>query len=107
MTISRGEPLLQRGFLKELFQMLKKDYDRINSIKSLVERLSIENSNTKVAGMLLSLVKEFGEEMGSLAGIARETVIWEMKEFQREGILEDRGNRKILIKSIEGLEDTL
>ena len=103
-------------------KVLEKAYDRINSIESLVERLSIGNSDAKVASMLLSLVKEFGEqnsrgtlldltmnreEMASLAGIARETVIRKMKEFQREGILEDRGNRKILIKSIKGLEDKL
>ena len=100
-------------------KVLEKAYDRINSIESLVERLSIGNSTAKVASMLLSLVKEFGkqtpdgilldltmnrEEMASLAGIARETVIRKMKEFQREGILEDRGNRKVLIKSLTGLQ---
>ncbi len=103
-------------------KVLEKAYDRINSIESLVERLSIGNSDAKVASMLLSLVKEFGketsegilldltmnrEEMASLAGIARETVIRKMKEFQREDILEDRGNRKVLIKRIEKLEDKL
>lgn len=107
---------------KMTLKVLEKAYDRINSIESLVERLSIGNSNAKVAGMLLSLIKEFGEEnsegilldltmnreeMASLAGIARETVIRKMKEFQREGILEDRGNRKILIKKIKCLEDKL
>lgn len=107
---------------KMTLKVLEKAYDRINSIESLVERLSIGNSDAKVAGMLLSLVKEFGEdtpegtvltltmnreEMASLAGIARETVIRKMKEFQREGILEDRGNRRIMIKSVDKLRDKL
>lgn len=105
-----------------ILKVLEKAYDRINSIESLVERLSIGNSDAKVASMLLSLIKEFGEdtpqgtllnltmnreEMASLAGIARETVIRKLKDFQREGILEDRGNRKVLIKSIESLEKKL
>ena len=78
-------------------KVLEKAYERIKKVESLVERLSTNSADAKVAGLLLNLIKDFGEirkdgimlrltinreEMGSYAGIARETISRKLKLFE-------------------------
>lgn len=101
-------------------KVLEKAYERIMKVESLVERLSTNSLDAKVAGLLLNLVEGFGEknqegmllsltinreEMGSYAGIARETISRKLKLFQEMGAIELIGSKKILIKDMQALED--
>jgi CRP/FNR family transcriptional regulator len=101
-------------------KILEKAYERIRKAESLVERLSTNSLDAKVAGLLLNLVDAFGtktkegillnltinrEEMGSYAGIARESISRKLNLFQELGYIELQGNKKILIKEIKTLMD--
>jgi CRP/FNR family transcriptional regulator len=101
-------------------KVLEKAYERIMKAENLVERLSINNLDTKVAGMLVYLANEFGsqtkdgillklpinrEEMGSYAGIARETMSRKLNYFQELGLIVVKNKKQILIKDIEALEN--
>lgn len=103
-------------------KVLEKAYERIMKAESLVERLSTNNSDAKVAGLLLNLVKDFGtkteegillnlsinrEEMGSYAGISRETMTRKLKLFEELGLLRFIGNKKILIRDLSSLKDMM
>lgn len=100
-------------------KVFEKAYERIIRVERLVERLSANNSDAKVAALLVNLVKDFGEktkdgillnlsinreEMGSYAGIARETIIRKLKMFEEMELIELIGNKKILIKDISALK---
>jgi len=99
-------------------KILEKAYDRINKVESLVDRLTTNNIDAKIAGLLLSLIKDFGietddgillnmtmsrEEMGNYTGVARETVSRKLKKMHDKDIITLIGNKKILIKNIEKL----
>lgn len=101
-------------------KVLEKAYERIMKAENLVERLSINNLDTKVAGMLVYLANEFGsqtkdgillklpinrEEMGSYAGIARETMSRKLNYFQELGLIVVKNKKQILIKDIDALEN--
>lgn len=103
-------------------KVLEKAYERINRIESLVERLSTTNADAKVAGLLLNLTKDFGqktekgillrltinrEDMGSYAGIARETITRKLKLFEELGLIELIGNKRILIHNKNSLRDIM
>ena len=103
-------------------KILEEAYDRINKIESLVYRLSTNNVDAKVAGLLLSLIKDFGveaddgihlnmtmnrEEMGSYAGLTRETMSRKLRSMQKQGLIEIEGNKKIIVKDINDLNDML
>ncbi len=103
-------------------KILEEAYDRINKIESLVYRLSTNNVDAKVAGLLLSLIKDFGveaddgihlnmtmnrEEMGSYAGLTRETMSRKLRSMQKQGLIEIQGNKKIIVKDINDLNDML
>lgn len=103
-------------------KILEKAYERIRAVESLVERLSIGNADAKVAGLLINLIKDFGsetdegvllnlsinrEEMGSYAGIARETMTRKLNLFKELGYIDFLGNKKILIKNKNALKDML
>ncbi|MCM1991959.1 Crp/Fnr family transcriptional regulator [Oceanirhabdus seepicola] len=107
---------------KVTLKILEEAYDRINKIESLVYRLSTNNVDAKVAGLLLSLIKDFGveaddgihlnmtmnrEEMGSYAGLTRETMSRKLRSMQKQGLIEIQGNKKIIVKDINDLNDML
>lgn len=100
-------------------KVFEKAYERITKAEALVERLSINNLDTKVAGLLVHLAREFGvdtkegillkltisrEEMGSYAGIARETMSRKLNQFQEQGLIDFKNKRQILIKNLLELE---
>lgn len=103
-------------------KVLEKAYERIMKAESLVDRLSTNSANAKVAGLLLTLIGDFGhetaegivleltinrEEMGSYSGISRETMTRKLKTFGELGLIELDGHKKILIKNKRGLEEFL
>lgn len=105
---------------KILRQILKKSYDRIRWAEELITRLSSSNAGMKVAELLLRLAKRHGvqtaegiridlslsrEELGSYAGLTRETITRKLGEFKDLGYIDYSSNRVILIKDEQALHD--
>lgn len=104
-------------------KIFEKAYERIIKAESLVERLSSSNPDAKVIGLLLDLASDFGtptgdggmmleltisrEEMGSYAGIARETMSRKLQMFDEMGIIKLMGTKKILIKDMSQLKSMI
>ncbi len=100
-------------------KIFEKAYERIIKAESLVERLSSSNPDAKVIGLLVDLCENFGsktedgilltlsinrEEMGSYAGIARETMSRKLGLFQEMGLIKLIGMKKILIYDVGKLK---
>ena len=104
-------------------KIFEKAYERIIKAESLVERLSSSNPDAKVIGLLLNLASDFGtpledgammleltisrEEMGSYAGIARETMSRKLQMFDEMGLIKLMGAKKILIKDMNQLKSII
>ncbi len=93
-------------------KIFEKAYERIMKVEALVARLSSNSPDAKVAGLLLDLIERFGtstdegivldltisrEEMGSYAGISRETMSRKLQLFQEMDLIKLMGVKKILI----------
>lgn len=102
-----------------LKRMISKSYERIRWAEELISRLSSTNARLKVAGVLVALKNEFGvvtkdgiklelpmnrEEMGSFAGLTRETMTRKLSEFKDAGLIEFQGSKTILIKDVDQLQ---
>lgn len=102
-----------------LLKILEKSYERIRWAESLIDRLSSGSADAKTARLLINLAKDFGkktdrgivlelainrEEMGSYAGLSRETVTRKLNQYKDMGYVEFKGNKTILIKDMESLE---
>jgi len=101
-------------------KIFEKAYERIIKAESLVERLSSSNPDAKVIGLLIDLASDFGspnpdggvvldltisrEEMGSYAGIARETMSRKLQLFDEMGLIKLIGAKKILIYDLNHLK---
>lgn len=105
-----------------LLKILEKAYERIRWAEGLVDRLAYNNADAKVAGLLLTLIEDFGsetdegtllelsinrEEMGNYTGISRETMTRKLNAFRELGYVDFIGNKKILIIDREALEELL
>lgn len=103
-------------------KILEKAYERIRWAEDLISRLSSSSTDAKVAGLLLNLMDDFGrdtkegtilelsinrEEMGSYAGISRETMTRKLNYFKELGYIEFHGNKIIIIKNEERLKELL
>src|SRR5699024_2874266 len=103
-------------------KILGKAYERIRGAENLIDRLNTINTDSKVASLLLRLEEDFGtrqgddlilnltinrEEMGSYAGISRETMTRKLGLFKKLGIIEFEGNKKIIIKDENRLREML
>ncbi len=103
-------------------KIFEKAYERIIKAESLVERLSSSNHDAKVIGLLVDLCENFGsqtdegmlltlsinrEEMGSYAGIARETMSRKLQLFQEMGLIQLIGMKKILIYDVSKLKSMI
>ncbi|HHT24655.1 MAG TPA: Crp/Fnr family transcriptional regulator [Clostridiaceae bacterium] len=101
-----------------LIDILAKSFDRIRWAESLISRLSASNAEIKVAGLLISLIDSYGikknnqiylklsinrEEMGSYAGLTRETMTRKLNEFRNKGYIDFIGNRTIIIQDLPAL----
>ncbi|MBF4693514.1 Crp/Fnr family transcriptional regulator [Fusibacter ferrireducens] len=100
-------------------KIFEKAYERIIKAEALVERLSSKSPDAKIAGLLIDLVEDFGhktengillelsisrEEMGSYAGITRETMSRKLQLFQELGLIQLEGVKKILIYDVNKLK---
>lgn len=107
---------------KITLKILEKAYERIRWAESLISRLTTSSADEKAASLLLNLIEDFGtqtdggillelsinrEEMGSYAGISRETMTRKLNAFKELGIIEFQGNKIILIKDKAKLEELL
>lgn len=103
-------------------KVLEQAYERIRWAEDLVGRLSSTNTDAKVASLLLRLEEDFGtrqgdeiilnltinrEEMGSYAGISRETMTRKLGYFKELGIIDFDGNKIIIIKDEDKLKEML
>lgn len=88
--------------------------------ENLVQNLSNVNTDSKIAFVLLELSDKYGinsdheikielpitrEEMANYAGVTRETMSRKLHQLENEGIIETIGNKIIIIKEIETIEN--
>lgn len=107
---------------KITLKILEKSYERVRWAESLIQRLTSNNADAKVAGLLLTFADELGkeskegiilelsmnrEEMGSYAGMARETMTRKLNQYREEGYIDFSGNKIIIIKNRKALEEFL
>lgn len=107
---------------KITLKILEDVHDRLISLENLVQSLSTKDVEARIAALLLSFIKNFGsetedgilvdlplnrEEMGNYIGITRETISRKLTSMQDEGIIELIGNKKLLIKDIDSLKETV
>ena len=103
-----------------LQQILEKSYDRIRWAEELMTRLYATNAGMKVAELVLRLAARYGtqtaegmrvelnlnrEELGSYAGLTRESITRKLGEFKDLGYVDFEGNRVIIIKDEQALRD--
>lgn len=108
--------------IDSLHKILSKSYDRIRWAEDLISRLSTSNAEIKVAGLLLSLISPYGkqyqdgihlkltitrEEMGSYAGLTRETMTRKLNDFKNRGMIDFIGNHTIIIKDLKALRQII
>lgn len=104
---------------KVSLKILEQSFLRIRYAEDLVTRLIENHADVKVASLLLSLARNFGikktdgillelnisrENMGSFAGLTRETMTRKLAELKDKGIIELIESKKILIKDVEILK---
>lgn len=123
LTISSYDVL---GVLKYntgfLLAVIKQSFERIRKAEELIDRLSVINTDEKVAKLLKTLIGLYGkktndgilisykitqEELGSLAGISRETMSRKLNQFEEEGILKIVSRGKVLILDEGQLDNIL
>lgn len=94
-------------------------YDRVKTLEDSIQRLGIKDIEARLAGLLLSFIKDFGtpkgnlvvldiplsrEDMANYIGATRETVSRKLSAMQDGGVIELVGNKKIIIRNIRELE---
>jgi CRP/FNR family transcriptional regulator len=102
---------------KKILQEISK---RLIQTENLVQNLSTNDTNSKVAYVLLKLSERYGkeendrivveipinrEEMANYAGVTRETMSRKLSHFEQEGILLTKGNKIIIINDKQALMD--
>lgn len=100
------------------FKILEVVHDRLVNLENLIQRLSTKDVESRIIGVLMSFIKDFGkednqgillelplsrEEIGNYSGLTRETVSRTLTSMQDSGVIELVGNKKIIIKDIEYL----
>lgn len=102
-----------------LIKILNQSFRRIRRSEDLIDRLSTQNADMKVAKLLLDLADDVGivkkegilveihlnrEELGSYSGIVRETLSRKLSSFEKMGLIEMKGRNEILITNMKALE---
>lgn len=111
------------GIIKEspeiAIEILQVVYDRIVKLENLIQSLRTKDIEARIAGLLLSFVKDFGmakgdvielelplsrEDIANYIGVTRETISRKLGSMQDQGVIELVGSKKIIINDIEELE---
>lgn len=105
-----------------LSTLLAQSFERIRKAENLIDRLSVVSTDVKVAKLLKNLIQLYGkvtkdgilvsysitqEELGSLAGISRETISRKLNQFVDEGIISMVARGKILVLDEPALDNIL
>ncbi len=105
-----------------LQHILAMSYERIRFSEALIDVLSTQNADQRVAKVLLKLSERFGtetdegihirlnlnrEEMGSYAGVTRETMSRKIHQFEDEGLLRNLPKGEILVLDLEGIREKI
>lgn len=100
-------------------EILQVVYDRIVKLENLIQSLSTKDIEARIAGLLLSFVKDFGirqddfielelplsrEDIANYIGVTRETISRKLGSMQDQGVIDLVGSKKIIIKDIKELE---
>ncbi|KNF09800.1 global nitrogen regulator [Gottschalkia purinilytica] len=100
-------------------KVLQVVYERISKLETLIQSLSTKDIESRVSGLLLNFIKDFGvpkgnnveldlplsrEDIANYIGVTRETISRKLNSMQEEGILKLVGNKKIIIQDLEKLE---
>lgn len=103
-----------------MLKIMEKLHDRVLRLERLVQQLVTKDVEARIACLLLGFIKDFGtetargveldmplnrEEMGNYVGITRETMSRKLSALQDSGVIELDGNRRIIIKDKEALEN--
>lgn len=122
LTLSSRDFNVLKGNPEFLMTVLAQSYERIRKAETLIDRLSIISTDAKVAKLLKNLIHLYGvqkedgvlikynvtqEELGSMAGISRETMSRKLNQFEEDGILKIVSRGKILVYKPEELDNIL
>jgi len=93
--------------------------EKLKSLEFLAQNLGSKDAESKIVYLLVKLAREWGketkegiavsmpltrEDMANYIGVTRETISRKLTKLQGEGLIDLEGNRKIIIKDMEGLE---
>ncbi len=95
-------------------KILEEFTSRLHETESLIEKLNSQDVEKRVAGYLVELIEGQEETMtihlpirkGDLAsylGTSQETLSRRLSAFQNQGLIELKGQRKIIVKQLEQL----
>lgn len=95
---------------------------RLIQTENLVQNLSTTDTDSKVAYVLMELAQKYGvrdgeeiqieipinrEEMANYAGVTRETISRKLSSFINDGLIEAKGNKIIILKQPDRLQELI
>ncbi len=119
LTKSDFEDIMKRN-PEIAMKILQNAYHRIDKLQELIQSLSTKDIESRIAGLLLSFIKDFGtpdkngiiielplnrEDIANYIGVTRETISRKLGALQDQGILGVEGNRQIRILDLDLLEE--
>lgn len=103
-------------------QIMQLVYERVTSLEESLQRLGTKDIESRLAGLLISFIKDFGtptgkrvfldiplsrEDMANQIGSTRETVSRKLTALQNEGLITLDGNKRIIIEDLKALEQII
>lgn len=97
-------------------KILEEFTSRLHETESLIEKLNSQDVEKRVAGYLVELIESQNEstmtiqlpikksDVASYLGTTQETLSRRLSAFQNQGLIELKGQRKIIIKQLEDLK---
>lgn len=94
------------------FKVLEELSKRLDAAENLIENISINSVEKRLADTLLNLANHEGEvnlpmrkqDLASNLGMSQETLSRKLSSFQQMGLIELIGHRRIILLDIDGLE---
>lgn len=103
-------------------QIMQLVYEKVTTLEDSVQRLGNKDIESRLAGLLISFIKDFGqptdkrvfldiplsrEDMANQIGSSRETVSRKLQSLQSDGIITLDGNKRIIIEDLKKLEEII